>query len=240
MKGLQKKNLPSFIRIFAAGAMLLLIAILTVLILRQWHALSEAETAYEKISETQGTREDLKALAEKNPEVIGWLTVEDTRIDTPVVQGDDNIKYINKDINGDDSFAGCPFLDCRNSAGLEDRYSVIYGHYMEDGLMFGDLAKFRDPEFWKEARQGTFIRTDGEHLSIAFFACTLAKENDSRIFDPLRVRNNWNEEGFTENMLSECIYKIEEIDPEDRIVALSTCTSADSEERIVVFGKVRS
>ena len=224
-------------KILAALLLLIILAVL-ILIIQKVCALRAADRAYEKIAEGGGTREGLEELKEKNGEVIGWLTVADTAIDTAVVQAEDNVKYLNTDVNGGFSFGGCPFLDHRNDPAFTDPYSVIYGHHMEDSLMFGDLSRFAEDGFLEKTRTGTFTFPDGRMLKITFFACVKTKEGNSRIFDPRMVKNNWNEEGFLPSLLENSLYKKEEIEPGDRILVLSTCETADTEDRIVVFGKV--
>lgn len=68
----------------------------------------------------------------------GWLTLDGTRIDFPVVQGADNMVYVNTDVYGDFSLSGAIFLDSRCPADFTAPYSIVYGHHIEDGGMFGD------------------------------------------------------------------------------------------------------
>jgi sortase B len=74
-----------------------------------------------------------------NPDVRAWVTLDNTGIDYPVVQGKTNLSYINTDVYGNFSLAGSIFLDSRNDGNFNDTYSLLYGHYMENSKMFGDL-----------------------------------------------------------------------------------------------------
>ena len=103
--------------------------------------LRETDRQYRAIEEAVGTEDGLSDLAAENREVIAWLRVDGTAIDYPVTQAGDNIKYVGTDVKGKSSFAGNPFLDHRNDPGFTDVYSIIYGHDMEDHLMFGDLTE---------------------------------------------------------------------------------------------------
>mgnify|MGYP000060789688 FL=1 len=69
--------------------------------------------------------EELMAL---NPETRGWLTIDGTHIDYPVVQGEDDMKYVNTDIYGEFSLSGAIFLSCINSPDFSDHYNLMYGH----------------------------------------------------------------------------------------------------------------
>ena len=95
------------------------------------------------MTEEEGFVWDMSALSE---DVVAWLTVDDTNIDYPVMQGVDNSEYLNKDPFGEYSLAGSIFLDARNAPDFTDPYSLIYGHHMEYGRMFGALDEFLNEE----------------------------------------------------------------------------------------------
>ena len=83
-------------------------------------------------------------LAEINPDYRAWLTVFDTAIDYPVVQGEDNAYYLHRSFYGEENYAGCIFLDARNSPDFQDPFTLVYGHNMRDGSMFGSLRNLSD------------------------------------------------------------------------------------------------
>ncbi len=201
-----------------------------------WNKIARVRTAYTQIEETAGESDDFESLRKANPEVIAWLTVADTGIDTPVTQTDDNIKYLTTDVRGGSSFAGNPFLDHRNSPDFTDPYSIIYGHDMEDHMMFGDLQLFTNSGFWEEERTGTLMLPDAAY-TIRFFAAEKAREGDSRVLDPVRVKNNWNEE-YLGGLLSDAVYAGEQIQTNDNILVLATCLEAGTDDRLLVFGKL--
>ena len=74
-----------------------------------------------------------------NSDVKAWLTLDNTAIDYPVVQGENNFSYINTDVYGDFALAGSIFLDSDCDGSFHDPYSLLYGHHMENSKMFGDL-----------------------------------------------------------------------------------------------------
>lgn len=80
--------------------------------------------------------QELKAM---NPDVCGWLTLDHTKIDYPVVQGTDNFEYLEKDVLGNPSVAGSIFLDAKSDRNFHDFYTVIMGHHMQGRKMFGIL-----------------------------------------------------------------------------------------------------
>lgn len=78
-----------------------------------------------------------------NPDVCGWLTLDHTKIDYPVVQGTDNFEYLEKDVLGNPSVAGSIFLDAKSDRNFHDFYTVIMGHHMQGRKMFGVLFIYR-------------------------------------------------------------------------------------------------
>ncbi len=81
----------------------------------------------------------LKELKELNSDIVGWITLDDTSIDFPVVKGADNDDYLDKNYLHEYSTGGSIFLDYRNDALFGDQYSVIYGHNIRSGLMLSDI-----------------------------------------------------------------------------------------------------
>ena len=82
--------------------------------------------------------------------MVGWIVVDDTNIDYPVMQGYDNSQYLNLDPYGEYSLSGSIFLDSRNSSDFTDPYSIIYGHHMEYGKMFGAIDDYLDDQYERE------------------------------------------------------------------------------------------
>lgn len=183
-------------------------------------------------------KDSFAELIQSSPDVVAWLTVEDTAIDTVVVQSDNNLKYIDTDVYGNPSLAGTPFLDYRNNREFQDPYSIVYGHHMEDHMMFSDLEFFTDESFWETERKGSLKLKDGTVFDITFFACLEAPAHDSDYYDPIKIRNNWNPE-FRDSLTEEAIVVEDTISEADRIIMLSTCVSAASENRIIVMGKLK-
>lgn len=88
-------------------------------------------------------------LYEQNADLFGWIQIENTRINYPVMHTpDDPEKYIHADFDEKYSYGGLPFLDAKCTA--ESDNLLIYGHNMLDGSMFRALMNYKDPQFWKE------------------------------------------------------------------------------------------
>ena len=185
-----------------------------------------------------GNRPTLADLMERNPDVRAWLTIDGTNIDYPMVQGEDNWEYLNKDVMGDFSLAGAIFLDSNNNADLSDPYNMIYGHHIEGGAMFSDVLEFRTASFFETYRTGTlWLAEDAYHVDI--FACTEADAMDEVIYrDPHTVTRD-ELPSVLEYITSRSVQTREVgITDEDPVIALSTCENAEGFERVLIFGKL--
>lgn len=182
------------------------------------------------------TFEGLKGI---NPDVKAWISVDGTHIDYPVVQGKTNLEYINKNIYGDFAFDGAIFLDTRNDPNFKDPYSLIYGHHMENGGMFGDLALFLDKNFFEENKTGTLLTEEGEY-KIDFFTVIQADGYDQNVFNPSNITNDQEKMEFLQYLKQKEVNSRDiKIEPEDRIIGLSTCTSVQTNGRTILYGILR-
>ena len=127
-----------------------------------------------------------------NPDVKAWVTLDNTTIDHPILQGETNLSYINTDVYGDFALAGSIFIDTRSDGDFRDPYSLIYGHDMIESKMFGDLVLYKDEEFFNENSTGTLILPDRSY-DLKIYAAMIVMANDEMIFntDP-------HEEGLSE------------------------------------------
>lgn len=119
------------------------------------------EQGYETVSSTVQTeptaeveREYLAHLKEyydKNQDVVGWVEIEGTRLDYPLMYTpEEPEKYLHMDFNGNYSYGGLPFIDANCSLSPESDNLIIYGHNMLDGSMFRTLMKYDEKTFWEK------------------------------------------------------------------------------------------
>ena len=174
-----------------------------------------------------------EVLQELSDDAIAWLTVNNTTIDYPVMQGNNNDEYINKDPFGNFSLSGSIFLDSRNSADFSDPYSLLYGHHMEHGAMFGALDNFIEKSYFDQHRTGTLITNAGKDYTIHFFAAGKVNATEKIVFDP---SDSTNEELLQFIKQHATIFESQGVDAHSNILALSTCQSAENVERMLVFG----
>lgn len=177
----------------------------------------------------------LAKLRKINPDVVAWITVPKTHIDYPVVHGSNNQEYLNKDPKGKFSVSGSIFVDSQNSKDLSDQYVLLFGHHLHNGAMFGDVVKFINKKYFAKRKTGTLIM-ENKTYKIKFFAVLKTTASDELIYntsdksqDKVAQRLNY----INENSIQKRAIGISD---SDKIVALSTCTEATTNGRIVLFG----
>ena len=163
----------------------------------------------------------LAGLQTVNPDVCGWLTVDGTGIDYPVVQGATNMDYVNRDVYGDFSLSGAIFLDSRCAADLTDPYTVIYGHHMDNSAMFGDVARFAEADFFAAHPAGSISLPDAAY-TIELFACVVTDAYDTAIYTPERYPDDVG--ALLDYAAAQAVQQRDiGVTAQDRLVALSTC-----------------
>ena len=177
---------------------------------------------------------ELRAL---NPDVFGWLTIYGTHIDYPVVQGDDNMKYINTNADGQYSLSGSIFLDHRNHTDFSDFSSIFYGHHMEKSAMFGDIGSFAEKSYFYERKYGNLRYQDREH-GIEFFAFVHADAYDFTIFRT-DIDGRDERQAYLDLLYSSATYARDiQVTIDDRIVLFSTCSSDSTNGRDILVGRI--
>lgn len=91
-----------------------------------------------------------------NPDYVGWLTINDTAIDYPIVRGIDNTFYLNHNFYKEEDLLGAIFMDSRNAGMGLDKHTIIYGHYSKHGQMFKDLDRYLSEDFLTEHSEFVF------------------------------------------------------------------------------------
>lgn len=189
---------------------------------------------YKPSKEDSLSFEELKSL---NPEVIGWISVYGTKIDYPVVQADNNQKYVNTDVKGEYSLSGSIFLDYHNKKDFTDFNSILYGHHMEQSAMFGDIGKFKENAYFSSRKYGN-LYVNGIHYGVEFFAFLEADGYDSVIFAP-GIKGDEARQAYLDKLLIMSTNKrYIGVGINDCILLLSTCTSDITNGRQILAGRI--
>ena len=179
---------------------------------------------------------DFMALQGINDDIVGWLKVGALDISYPVTQASDNDYYLHLTFELVQNAAGCIFVDCQNRPDFQDDNTIIYGHNMKDGSMFGTLKNFvqdgvyeSDPYFW--------IYTPERIYKFEIFNCSTvgAVSNTYPLeFGSRKEFQNYLDKALMQSQVDSSKVKVKS---SDKIVTLSTCTG-DEETRFVVQGKL--
>ena len=185
----------------------------------------------------EGASSATSELAAINQNYRAWLTVYDTAIDYPVVQGPDDLYYASHNIYNEVSLTGAIYLAAGNSGDFSDSYNVIYGHHMDNGAMFGGLDHMSGKE------TGVIVTQDAVY-DVEFFAVITTDAYESSIYSVgdrmdsvLDFLRSGGEGGI--GVGTKVLYFDEDTAADAvKLVALSTCTDAVTSGRLVVIGKM--
>lgn len=213
---------------------LLLIVLMLILLIVVWcmydnyyvysHTLDDSILKYKPSQSDAVTPEDSPI----SDDMVAWITIDNTNIDYPVMQGTDNVQYLNTDPFGNYSLSGSIFLDSRDSPDFSDEYSLVYGHHMEYGKMFGALDDFLNESYLNQHATGTLIigKDAGKTYNLEVFASMKASARDEAVFNP----NHGDIRQFILNHAE--VFTTER---DNRIIGLSTCAEGDAVSRMLVF-----
>lgn len=179
---------------------------------------------------------DIAALREINPEIVGWIRIDNTTINYPVVQASDNTKYLIRDYRGDYATAGAVFVDHRNDKFLDD-FTIIYAHRMNAGLMFGEVTRFADKQFFDAHKTGSLYTEDAIYkLVISDFA--VMNVDNTTIYSHDANKNRKNLAVVSEIRNSAQQSREVDIGEEDKILVLSTCDKDSKHYRDILLTKM--
>ncbi|MGX4601420.1 class B sortase [Faecalimicrobium sp. JNUCC 81] len=194
---------------------------------------NNSRQAYQKIrNEKEDT--DLYSI---NSDYMGWINIDNTPIDYPIMKRNDNEFYLNRGFDRQYLISGSIFMDYRNK-GFQDKNVIIYGHHMKDQSMFGALKKFKDLNYLEKNKYIHITTKENENLMYEVFGVYVTDANDTET-----ISNQFNTEeefnSYIEMILSKSIYNLNiNIKDTDRILTLSTCSYEFSDARLVVHAKL--
>ena len=177
--------------------------------------------------------EELLAL---NKDTRAWITLDGTNIDYPMVQGKDDMEYVNKDVEGNFSLSGSIFMSYHNAPDFSDPYILTYGHHMDNGGMYGDVMEFIDDGYFEEHKTGT-LYLPGKARQLEIFACIEGDAYDPYIYNVMDKQGNMREFlDYIKNNAQQ--YRDIGMKDTDQVISLSTCVSASTNGRMIVFARI--
>lgn len=211
----------------------------------------ESEKKGETIS-TENTEEQnvvtertlqVKQLQEQNADIVGWLEIENTNINYPVLQGTDNSYYMTHNYKKENSRNGSIFLDANYNWNIASNNLLIYGHNLGNGMMFQELLKYEKESFYREhpVIRFTTAEEDAEYEIISVFKSRVYHKSEKNVFRYYFFLNSESEEEynqFVKNAKNASIYPIDETASYgDQLITLSTCSYYVEDGRFAVVGR---
>ncbi|MEH7095611.1 class B sortase [Neobacillus vireti] len=189
----------------------------------------------EKKTSSKKTEDSLKALKRINKDCIGWIRIDDTKINYPVVKGDDNHFYLRHNFRKEPDFVGTIFMDNENSANKLNQHTILYGHNMKDKSMFGSLKDYQGQRYYQKHK---FIRFNFQGRTYKWEIFSIYFANNTKL---LKTEFS-NEQEFITYMNKEkhnSIFSIPvSVEQNDRVLTLSTCAAKDKGKRMIVHAKL--
>ncbi len=182
---------------------------------------------------------DFESLKKDSPDIIAWLNIEGTEINYPVLfREGDNSYYLRRNTQGKYDKNGSLFIEDYNKTDFTDPVSIIYGHHMSSGAMFGRLQSiYTNPDTFNEFNKITLYFPKKELIYRVF--CAVPLDNSHILyyhnFNNEKVFENYFEEIFQTRSLLAVFDETVALTPEDKILMLSTCFSDDYSRRFVVM-----
>lgn len=181
---------------------------------------------------------DFDALRAVNPDVIGWLYCPGTNIDYPVLKGADNDVYLRHDYTGEYNINGSVFIDSENQRDFSDANTIVYGHHMNEGVMFGSLENWGDQAFY-EQHPVMWLLTPTQTYQVVIVSCHHVSAY-SDMYDILRGHDETFEHFLAEAVAESEIIPVEgaTVNPDRNYIMLTTCSYIFDSARFVVHGKL--
>lgn len=200
----------------------------------------------EQIKEESGRvlsfTEKYELLLKQNSDMVGWITIEDTKLNYPVMQTpNDEEFYLRRNFDKEYEFRGTPFVNA-NADLKEDDNIIVYAHNMDDGTMFGALRKYTNVKYYQKHKDIQFeTRFGDETYEIFAVFKTVDNPSDELFIDYYHFFNATSEDDFNSQiaMYKNASFYDTGITPKygDQLLTLSTCEYSNDNGRLVVVAR---
>lgn len=179
---------------------------------------------------------DFEGLKAENPDVVAWIQIPGLDISYPVVQGTDNSYYLYHMFNGESNINGSIFVDYHNQADFSDQNTIVYGHNMKNGSMFGTLSRYQDKDLYQQYPY-FYIYIPGYVLEYQIISCYSGKIGSVGYTYGFPETEDF--QSFLDKILSYAGYSTGTgVTTEDKVVTLSTCVNTSRNYRYLIHGKL--
>lgn len=201
---------------------------------------TDAPQESEPLLPEQTAFEKYKAVYEQNSDFVGWISIEGTNIDYPVMQTiEEPNYYLKRRFEKQYSDYGVPYVQENCDLGLSDN-CVIYGHHMNNGSMFADLCKFENENFYKAHRTIRFdtLSGFGEYEIVAVFKTVAYSEQGFQYYHFVDAESAADFDDYIAKCKALALYDTGvTAEYGDRLITLSTCEYSRQNGRMVVVAK---
>lgn len=188
--------------------------------------------------------EQYARLKEKNPHFIGWIKIENTKLDYPVMHTPDDVEYyLRRSFDGSYAVSGTPFIGYGCTA--DSRLTIVYGHHMNNGTMFATLHNYKDKAYWEDHKELRFDTVDSlrTYEVVSAFYTEIEVAGEGGAFDYYNYSGDVSDEDFetyVNNIKAMSMYDMGvEISGDDRLLTLSTCSYHHENGRFVLVAKLK-
>ncbi|MFJ7404582.1 MULTISPECIES: class B sortase [unclassified Lysinibacillus] len=173
-----------------------------------------------------------------NDHIVGWISVDNTKLNNPILHADNNEFYLNHNYKDRESRAGSVFMDYRNDALDISRNTILYGHAMKDGTMFGSLKNYLNQDY-ANAHRTIYLDTLYEGYDVEVFAAYETTIDFYYIETEFKTDEDFIQ-FIGEVQKRSTIDMNVDVGPDDKIITLSTCKDSvmSDDHRFVVQGKL--
>ena len=186
--------------------------------------------------------ENFKELKKLYSNIVAWIEIENTTINYPIMQSNDNDYYLYRNYKNEYSRYGSIFLDYKYDFSKDSQNFLIYGHNNNDEMMFNELLKYQEKEYF-EAHPSINLITENDitnYKIVSVFKSQVYSQDATNVFRYYNYVDLSNEDTFTNyitNVKKASIYDID-IEPKlgDDIITLSTCEYSKPNGRFVIVG----
>lgn len=216
-----------------------------------WNEYKKNSTSYEELRQYEPTivqdekddstfkftREDFDKLYAINNDLVAWINIPNTQVNYPVVQGNESEYYLTHNFEKQENEGGAIFIDSELPKPFEEKNTILYGHHMRDGSMFGSLKEFENQQFLDENNKIYVATKDAMYLYQIFSVYVDNPDSNSYYY---RFATGDEYLNYLNSLKSKSIITggIEKFAMDDKIITLSTCSYEFSDARLIVHAKL--
>lgn len=178
---------------------------------------------------------DFASIQEQNPDIVAWIKMKGIDISYPVAYGSDNEYYLHHTMEKTYNFAGCIFIEHSNKKNLSDDNTILYGHNMKNGSMFGKLKYYSEQDAMETSPYFWLYTKEHIYKYEIFSSSIVGATSDAYT---IRFGKEESFQKYLDKMVEQSRIKTDvKVTSGDKIVTLSTCTGNDA-TRCIVQGKL--